>query len=312
MIPLPAFSRFLFSSTRLATLLGAAMLFGATAPAQAADLTYREVKDWAQFPAGSKGAMMTAVDIDSKGTIYVFQRGEPARVLAFDPSGKLLRSWGEGKFGNPHGLRVDRQDNVWITDRGLQQVIKFSPSGEVLLELGKKGVAGNNTSTDALNGAADVVWGANGDIFVADGEGANTRVVKYSADGKFIKFWGTKGSGPGQLDTPHSIAMDSKGRLLVANRGNKRVEIFDQDGAYLGVINDTGTPYGLFLTKNDVLYLTDGTQGKDDLTIIDLKTQQHLGHFGGLVGPHMLAVDAAGSIYVAETRGNAVRKFVKQ
>ena len=312
MIPTPTFFRVLFQPARLAALLCTIALLSTADRAQAAELTYREVKDWAQFPANAKGAMMTAVDIDSKGTIYVFQRGEPARVLAFDPNGKLLRSFGEGKFGNPHGLRVDRQDNVWITDRGLQQVIKFSPTGEVLLELGKKGVAGNNTSTDALNGAADVAWGANGDIFVADGEGANTRVVKFSADGKFIKCWGTKGPGPGQLDTPHSIAIDSKGRLLVANRGNKRVEIFGQDGAYLGVINDTGTPYGLFLTKNDVLYLTDGTQGKDDLTIIDLKTQQHLGHFGGLVGPHMLAVDAAGSIYVAETRGNAVRKFVKQ
>jgi DNA-binding beta-propeller fold protein YncE len=302
----------LFQSARLAAFFCTVAFLGTTARGQAAELTYREAKDWGQFPTGSKGAMMTAVDIDSKGTIYVFQRGEPARVLAFDPSGKLLRSWGEGKFGSPHGLRVDRQDNVWITDRGLQQVIKFSPTGEVLLELGKKGVAGNNTSTDALNGAADVVWGANGDIFVADGEGANTRVVKFSPDGKFIKFWGTKGSGPGQLDTPHSIAIDSKGRLLVANRGNKRVEIFDQDGGYLGVLNDTGTPYGLFLAKGDVLYVTDGTQGKDDLTIIDLKTQRHLGHFGGLVGPHMLAVDAAGSIYVAETRGNAVRKFVRQ
>ena len=312
MISTPSFSRILFQSARLAAYFCAAALLAPAARVQAAELTYREVKNWAQLPAGAKPVMMTAVDIDSKGTIYVFQRGEPVKVMAFDASGKLLRSWGEGMFSNAHGLRVDHQDNVWITDRGLQQVIKFSPTGQVLLQLGKKGVAGNNTSTDALNGPSDVVWGANGDIFVSDGESSNTRVVKFSADGKFIKCWGTKGPGPGQLDTPHSIAIDSKGRLLVANRGNKRVEIFGQDGAYLGVINDTGTPYGLFLTKNDVLYLTDGTQGKDDLTIIDLKTQQHLGHFGGLVGPHMLAVDAAGSIYVAETRGNAVRKFVKQ
>ena len=316
MMQAPALPRLLSfrPSVRFAAVLfsAAAAFFGTSAQVQAAELTYREVKDWAQLPAGAKPVMMTAVDIDSKGTVYVFQRGEPAKVMAFDSSGKLLRSWGEGKFVNAHGLRIDRQDNVWITDRGLQQVIKFSPTGQVLLELGKKGVAGNNTSTDALNGPSDVVFGANGDIFVSDGESSNTRVLKFSADGKFIKFWGTKGTGPGQLDTPHSIVMDSQGRLLVANRGNKRVEIFDQDGKYLDVLNDTGTPYGLFLTRNDVLYITDGTQGKDDLTIIDLKTRQHLGHFGGLVGPHMLAVDATGAIYVAETRGNAIRKFAKQ
>lgn len=293
---------------RLAFLLG---LMLSVVGAAAEEAAYRLVENWAQLPAGTKWATMTAVDIDAQGTIYVFQRGAPAKVMAFDPTGKLLRSWGDGTFPNAHGLRVDRAGNVWVTDRGLHQVLKFSPEGKLLLALGKKGVAGNNESTDALNGPSDVVIAPDGTIFVSDGESSNSRVVKFSADGKLIKFWGTKGSAPGQLEVPHSIVMDSKGRLFVANRTNKRVEMFDQDGGYIGVLNNVGTPYGLFMTKDDVLYAVDGDQGKDDLTMVDTKTGKVVGHFGGMVGPHMVAVDAQGAIYVAETRGASVKKWVR-
>ena len=284
----------------------------ATANVRAAEATYQLVDNWAQLPEGTKWAMMTAVDIDSHGTIYVFQRGMPAKVMAFSPAGKLLRSWDYGAFPSAHGLRIDRQDNVWVTDRVWHQVLKFSPEGKLLLALGRKEVAGDNNSTDALNGPSDVTFGPNGDIFVSDGESTNTRVVRFSADGKLIKFWGTKGSGPGQLDTPHSIAMDSKGRLYVANRSNNRIEIFDQEGKYLGVMTNTGTPYGLFITKDDILYCCDGTAGKSTVTIVDLKNQAIVGHFDGLTGPHMLTVDAAGAIYVAETTGASVKKFVRK
>lgn len=273
---------------------------------------YQQVDNWAQLPAGTKWEAMSAVDIDSKGTVYVFQRGEPSKVMAFDSKGKFLRSWGDRTFPSAHGLRVDRQGNVWVTDRGLHQVLKFTSDGTLLMALGTKGVAGDNTSTDALNGPSDLVIGPNGDIFVSDGESTNTRIVKYSKDGKFVKFWGTKGSGPGQLDVPHSIAMDSKGRLYVANRSNKRIEIFDQDGKYLDVMTNVGMPYGLYMTKDDVLYVTDGSQGKEDLTIVNTKDQKILGHIGGLSGPHMLAVDANGAVYVAEVRGAAIKKFVKK
>jgi DNA-binding beta-propeller fold protein YncE len=282
------------------------------AGAAQSDATYQLVENWAQLPPGTKWETMTAVDIDSHGIVYVFQRGEPSKVMAFDSKGKLVRSWGDKMFPSAHGLRVDRQDNVWVTDRGLHQVLKFSPEGKLLLELGKKGVAGDNNSTDALNGPSDVVVARNGDIFVSDGESTNTRVVKYSKDGKFIKFWGTKGAGPGQLDVPHSIVMDSKGRLYVADRSNKRVEIFDQDGGYVSEMTNAGMPYGLFMTKDDVLYVVDGSQGNDNLTIIDTKDQKILGRVGGLSGPHMLSVDAGGNIYVAEVRGASIKKFAKK
>jgi len=289
----------------------AAALKGEVLSPPAAIATYREEKNWAQLPAGVKWGMMTAVDIDSKGTIYTFQRSEGGKVMAFDSSGKWLRTWGQGMFPSAHGLRIDAKDNVWVTDRKLQQVLKFSPDGQLLLALGQKGVEGDNNSMEALNGPSDVAFAKNGDIFVSDGESSNTRVVKFSAKGKCLTYWGTKGSAPGQMEIPHSIVMDSKGRLYVANRGNKRVEIFDQSGGYMGVMKTVGTPYGLFMTKDDVLYTTDGTAEKEDLTAIDLKTSQVLAHFAGLEGPHMLAVDGSGAVYVAETQGNTIKKLVR-
>jgi len=287
---------------------------------RAADGDYQLVENWAQLPQGMQWGVMSAVDIDSHGTIYAFKRSEPGQkademssmVMVIDPQGKFLRSWGEHTFSSAHGLRVLRDGFIWITDKTGDQVFKFSPDGELLMTLGKKGVAGDNNSTDALNGPSDVVIGPNGDIFVSDGESTNTRIVKYSKDGKLIKFWGTKGSGPGQLDVPHSIVMDSRARLYVADRSNKRIEIFDQDGTYLDQMTNAGTPYGLFMTKDDVLYVVDGSQGKDDLTIVNTKDQKVLGHIGGLAGPHMLSVDSSGAIYVAEVRGASIKKFVKR
>lgn len=283
------------------------------ADVRTAQMVYQQVANWGQLPAGTKWGSMTAVDIDAAGTVYALQR-EPAKVMVFDSNGKHLRSWGDGMFTQAHGLRVDRQGNVWVTDRSSHQVMKFTPDGTLLLEIGKKGVAGDNSSTDALNGPSDLVFAPNGEFYVSDGESTNTRVVKYSKDGKFLKFWGTKGTGPGQLDVPHSIAMDSKGRVYVANRSNKRIEVFDQDGRFLDQITSAGTPYGLFMTKDDILYVVDGTQGNPDefLTIVDTKNMNILGQIHGLTGPHMVSVSSRGDIYVAEVRGMSVKKFVKK
>ena len=276
-----------------------------------AQRTYEEVTNWAQLPAGTTWQDMMAVDIDSRGDIYVLQR-TPSKVLVFDAKGKFLRSWGDGLFPGAHGLRIDRQNNVWTTDRKLHVVRKFTRSGELLMTLGSTGVPGDNDSRVALNGPADVVIGPNGDIFVADGESTNTRIVKYSTDGTFLKSWGTTGSERGQLMTPHSIVMDARGRLLVANRGNKRVEIFDQKGAFLGQITNVATPYGLFLDRHGILYVSDGTRGTEGLTVLDMRTGRVLASMTGFVGPHMLTVDRRGSIYLAQVRGMALRKFVRK
>ena len=135
------------------------------------------------------------------------------------------------------------------------QVFKFSPDGKVLLTLGKAGVAGNGP--DTFNQPSDVVVGANGDIFVADGHGGNSnaRIVKFSKDGKFIKTWGKKGFGPGEFDTPHALALDSRGRLFVGDRNNNRIQIFDQDGKFLEEWAQFGRPSGVFIDGNDFVYV---------------------------------------------------------
>jgi sugar lactone lactonase YvrE len=273
--------------------------------------TYVEADHWAQLPVGTNWAEMSGVDIDSNGNIYALQR-TPATVMIFDAKGKFLRSWGEGLFSKTHALRIDRQDNVWITDKGMHQVLKFTRDGQLLMALGTKDVVGDNDSRVALNGPADVAFGPKGDIFVADGESTNSRIVHYSSDGRFLTSWGTKGSEPGQLLVPHSIVMDKRGRLYVANRGNKRIEIYDLKGAYIGQITNAATPYGLAMTSDGILYVADGTKGSEGLTVLNPRTGKILAHLSGQTGAHMLTVDRKGAIYVAEVRGKAVEKFVRK
>src|SRR4051812_15987352 len=148
------------------------------------------VEPWAHFPAGvTRWAAATGVDVDAHDNVYVFHRNEAMPIMVFDRRGKFLRAWGEGLFKTTHFLRVDRFGSVWITDRGNMQAFKFSAEGKLLMTLGRKGVTGDNTSQDSFNGMADLAVSKNGDIFVADGEGPNTRVVKFSRDGTFLKWW---------------------------------------------------------------------------------------------------------------------------
>ena len=190
---------------------------------------------------------MISVDPAANGDIWVFHRSDPP-VLRFDPSGKVVKSFGEGMIVQAHGMTVDRDGNVWVTDAQIKdgkgnQVFKFSPDGKLLMTLGKPGVAGGGT--DVFSGPCDVAIAQNGDIFVADGHIADVpvnRIMKFSKDGKFIKAWGKRGSGPGEFDTPHSIAIDSRGRIFVADRSNSRIQIFDQDGTVHRPVEAVRTP----------------------------------------------------------------------
>lgn len=298
--------------TRLATLLLVSALVAGIAAAQTPSTgSYRRVENWAHFPAGMTAwGSATGVDVDAKDNVYVFQRNEEMPIVAFNRKGKFLRAWGKGMFKTTHFLRVDPSGNVWITDRGDMQAFKFDSKGKLLLTLGKKGVKGDNESKDAFNGMADVAITSNGDIFIADGEGPNTRVVKFAPDGSFIKWWGGPGTEPGQFDQPHSIAVDSQDRIYVADRSNDRIQIFDADGKFLKQWTSFGTPWGLFI-KDDRIYVVDGTEA-NCLLIANLEDGKILEKIEGLGNPTAVAVDSKGAIYVGEVNGKNVSKFVKK
>jgi DNA-binding beta-propeller fold protein YncE len=284
---------------------------------------YRPIENWAQLPAGIQWGQVISVQPDARGNLWVFHRSEPP-ILEFDASGKFLKSFGAGMFVQPHGLTIDRDGNLWATDSQAkdgkgQQVFKLSPEGKVLMTLGKAGVAGAGPET--FNGPTDVAIAANGDI--AD---TNARIVKFSKDGKFIKTWGKKGTGPGELDTPHSIAMDSKGRVFVADRANNRIQIFDQDGKFLEQWKQFGRPSGLYIAKDDTLYSVDSssdamtnpgvkrgirigsaTDGTVKWFIPDLSPDPQIALAEGV------SADAKGdTIYAAGVSSMALHKFVKK
>jgi len=289
---------------------GLVVAFAATAALAAAD-SYKLVDGWGMLPAGQTWGEVTGVDIDSKGTIIAVRRSEPP-ILEFDSTGKLLKSWGEKMFAWPHGFRIDKDGNLWITDgrtvegRG-QQVFKMSRDGRVLLTLGTKGQAGEGPNL--FNGPCDVAIGNNGDIFIADGH-QGSRVAKFSRDGKFIKTWGTKGEGPGQFNVPHAIAIDSRGRVFVADRGNRRIQIFDQEGKFLEEWKQFGRPSGILITADDTIYVAD-VSDKQGVTYGSTKDGVVKGIISGTL-PESIALAADGSIYTGETTtGHILRKFIR-
>jgi len=289
----------------------AAVAIVATAhPFSAAESRYTRVDNWAQLPPGYTWGTMSAVAIDASGNVYGFQRDDPtSKVIVFDAHGKYVKTWGEGSFPYAHGMRALRDGGIWTTDRQAQLVLKFDVNGRQLFALGRKGVAGTMESTDAFNGASDVAMAESGDIFVSDGEGQNTRVVKFSRDGTFIKAWGTKGAGPGQLQTPHAIFIDATRRVWVADRGNKRLQIFDQDGMFLEQMTQFGTPVSLFIQGTTLYVAAPAPENKVTSGTTDGKVLETI---EGLDAPHGIAVDAAGSIYVAQSGGKSIVKFIRR
>ena len=275
---------------------------------------YRLVEGWAQLPEGRGWGQVISVDTDAEGNLWVFHRcfsedcvgrTDPP-ILKFDPSGKLLKSFGAGIFLRPHGFHVDRDGFVWATDEWGHQVVKFSPDGRVLLTLGKKEVAGEGP--DTFNGPTDVAVAENGDIFVRDGHG-NARVVKFSKDGQFIKAWGRKGAGPGELDGPHTLAIDSQGRVFVGDRGNHRIQIFDQEGRFLDQWTQFGWPSGMAITKDDTLLVADNLS-REGITVGSAKDGSVTAFIGQIgVG---VAADAMGNVYVGEVAGQMLKKFVRK
>jgi sugar lactone lactonase YvrE len=256
----------------LALSVGSALVAAQSGTAPRNDLPqpYRTTRDWGELPQGVKWAAVTAIEASRDGSIYVVHRcfenscaGRPeAPILKYDTSGKLLASFGQGLFIFPHGGTVDAAGNLWMTDAGGapgkgHQVFKFSPDGKVLMTLGKAGVSGSGR--DLFDQPTDVAVAANGDLFVTDSHrnGKNNRVVHFTKDGTFVKEWGRKGSGPGEISEPHTIAIDSQGRLFVGDRENNRIQIFDQSGQFLEEWRQFGRPSGITITADDRIFVAD-------------------------------------------------------
>jgi DNA-binding beta-propeller fold protein YncE len=286
------------------------------------------------------------VSIGPDGNIWIAERcganscagkTEPP-ILEFDPSGKLLKSFGAGMFIFPHSIFVDKDGNVWVADgQGVpansvnagigHQVIKFSPAGTVLMRLGKAGVAGDGP--DTLNQPNAAVVAADGSVFVSDGHTqgtGNARVMKFTKEGKFIRQWGGHGSAPGQFEIPHALALDSRGRLFVADRGNNRIQIFDQDGNFLDQWTQFGRPSGIYIDKSDMIYVADsesrngnhpgwkrgiriGSAKDGSVTAFIPDPQADPERLSTSAAEGVLA-DAEGNVYGAEVGPKGVKKYV--
>jgi sugar lactone lactonase YvrE len=322
----------------------------AEAPPNSQPNPFRTVENWFKLPAGRMWGSTSAVDIDRDGTsIWVAERCganscagkmDPP-ILKFDQSGTLVKSFGGGMFVFPHGIAVDKDGNVWVTDgqgrdgKG-HQVFKFSPDGEVLMTLGKAGVAGDGP--DTFNQPDDVAIAPDGDIFVSDGHTpamGNARVMKFTKDGKFIKQWGRHGSGPGEFEVPHALAFDSRGRLFVGDRANNRIQIFDQDGNFIDQWKQFSRPSGVYIDNHDVIYVTDSEStdkpgygynpgwrrgirvgsakdGSVAAFIPDPLSPTADGKLPATSAAEGVAADAAGNVYGAEVGPKTLKKYVRK
>ena len=336
----------------VAVVLGIALGAAADAAGQTYPNPYRLVDGWAKLPGGRiVGAVGdTTVDNDGRHIWAVLRCDAGAEhfgsecldsdldsIIKFAPDGTVAESFGGGMFIWPHGIDIDPDGNVWVTDavseartpagnRG-HQVVKFSPTGEVLMVLGTPGEAGGGK--DHFNAPADVVVADDGSIFVADGHADNTnnRVVKFAPDGTYIKEWGRTGYAPGEFRTLHAIALDNEGRLFVADRSNNRIQIFDQEGEFIAQWLQFGRPSGIAFDAHGRIYVADSES--DDLQNPGFEMGIRIGDVEtGWVqefilfpwgdprdpagnGAEFVAVDAEGNLYGGEPRPRNLQKYVR-
>jgi hypothetical protein len=277
------------------------------------------------MPADIHLGEAAGVATNSKGQIFVYTRtGSPtaaignsrifthggSRLFQFDQNGNFVREIGQGSYGFlfAHAVRVDAQDNIWTVDEAASQIVKFSPEGRVLMVLGRKpeaiqvripqaagagpgggsgagrGAPGAGVPGDNFNRPSDVAWDAAGNIFVADGHG-NARIAKFDRNGRFLSSWGSRGSEPGQFNVAHSIAIDAQGNVFVADQGNKRIQVFDNDGTFKAQISNAGVPTALCITRGTHQYLysshSGDADGMDDAAIYKMELDGRIvGRFG--------------------------------
>ena len=299
---------------------------------------YPLVSNWPRSAYGVTIGQVAGVGVDSHGNVFVFQRAERVwegeeLALEFIPSqtvlvldaetGDLLGSWGADMFVMPHGLTIDHEDNLWLTDVGLHQVFKFDRAGNLLMVLGERGVAGEDSAH--FNMPTDVAVAPDGSFYVSNGY-RNSRVIKFSAEGDYITSWGSFGTGTGQFDVPHSLALDSQGHVYVADRGNARLQIFDEDGQFITEWKgkSLGRPWAVRISATGDLFIIDGGDQAefwpDRARILKLDPEGEILASFGLSGdapgqfvwPHAIALGSNDELYVGEvSTGMRIQKFMK-
>lgn len=259
--------------------------------------------------------MPTGVAVNSKGHIFIANKGR-MKLLEFDAAGNFMRSLAEDVLVAPHGLRIDKQDNIWVTDIETHMVLRINPNGRISLVLGQKDTSGLIDETRNLilfNKPADMAFGLNSEIYIADGYG-NSRVVKLDKYGNFIGTWGEKGNENGNFNNPHNVVVDNKGLVYVADRHNNRIQIFNADGDFLSSWNHIGTPWGLAINDSQEIFMTDGTNEKIlklnlEGEIIGAYGQGSGQDLGKMQTAHGIALDENDNIYITEVLNWRVQKF---
>jgi DNA-binding beta-propeller fold protein YncE len=280
---------------------------------------YAPVIGWGRLPDGWSLGDVAAVGTDGKDNVYVFHRGDHPMIV-FDRVGNFLRSWGEGVFSRPHGISMGPDDTVFCTDDGDHSVRQCTLDGKVLMTLGFPGKPSAYQSGEPFNRCTHTAHSPQGDIYVTDGYG-NARVHKYAPDGRYLMGWGSPGTGPGEFNLPHNIACDEEGRVLVADRENHRIQVFDGNGKFLGQWHNLHRPSGLYLTRGKCPICVVGEIGPylranfgwpnvgprisilsdDGVLLSRISTNPSAGTgLGQFISPHGIAVDSRGDIYVGE------------
>jgi peptidylamidoglycolate lyase len=279
---------------------------------------------------------VSAVAVDSHDHVFVLTRGgrkwpdkdpldttaiDKSTVLVFDgKSGRLMSQWPNRVLAMPHSITVDDRDNVWVTDVAWHQVLKFSHDGKLLETLGQRGAAGEDAKH--FNMPSDVAVARDGAVYVSDGYG-NNRIVKFRADGAFMKAWGTKGAAAGQLDLPHGLAVSTDGKVYVVDRSNGRIQVFDSEGAHLALWRDSTlkSAQAVRVAPDGRVYVAcAGEPGPNDRTGVVIfettgKVVERVGRFGNYDGQfydlHWVALSSSGALYTADFEGRRVMKFLR-